>query len=227
MLHESCPSGPWLISDVGRIKMPSSRFGHFLNLQRRSWAALLKRRKPLTLSPISDSERVAWLTRHIPDRVRACLYGLPMRAPWRLPPVGISHLSPEVGCLLVGTHEGRMTALRWLILLIGLKGEKSWRPAVEELKLETDMRIDRLGGALFPVGRSEAQTLAKAWIGCSQATSHPTLGTNHPPVDPPALAEALAIVIEHLQRELYVPNKRDLFTDVMAPFHAPAVSQKV
>jgi hypothetical protein len=203
--------------------VPSSRLGHFWNLQRRSWAALVKSRQPLVLSPISDSERAEWLTRHIPDRVRACLYGLPMKAPWRLPAVGVSYLSPEVGCLLVGTHEGRMTALRWLILFIGLKGEKSLRPAVEELTRETDMRIDRLGGAVFPVGRAEAQILARAWIGCSQATSHPTLGTKHPPVDPPVLAVALAIVIEHLQREVYAPNRRDLFTDVMAPFRAPAL----
>jgi hypothetical protein len=199
--------------------MPHSRFGHFLNRQRRLWAALFRSRKPLTLSLISDGERSEWLTRHISDRVRACLYGLPMEAPWRLDPVGVSHISPEIGCLLVGVHEGRMTALRWLILFVGLKGEESWRPAVEEVARETDMRIDRLGGSLFPVGRSEAQILARTWIGCSQATSHPTLGTNHPSVEPPALAEALAIVIEHLQRELYAPNNRDLFADVMAPFH--------
>jgi len=123
------------------------------------------------------------------------------------------------------TYEGRMTAMRWLILFVGLKGDKKCRPVVEELTRDTDMRIDRLGGTLFSVGRAEACTLAKVWVGCSQATSHPTLGTNHPQIDPPALAEALGVIIDHLQRKLYAPHGRDLFADVMAPFYSGGIGQ--
>lgn len=201
--------------------MATSRIGHFWRLQRRSWAAMFRAKKSVVLTPVSDEERQKWLIRDIPDRIRACLYQLPMRDPWKLPLVGVSRFTPEIGCLLAGTHEGRMTAMRWLILFVGLKGDRKWRPVVEDLERDTDMRIDRLGGSLFRVGSKEAHTLSKVWIGCSQATSHPTLGTNHPPVDPPALAEALHLIIDHLQRELYKKHGRDLFSDVMAPFQSP------
>ncbi len=207
--------------------MATSQIGHFWRLQCRSWTALFRAKKPLILTPVSDAERQKWLTRDIPDRIRACLYELPMPAPWRLPLVSVSHFAPEIGCLLAGTHEGRMTAMRWLILFVGLKGDRKWRPVVEEIERDTDMRIDRLGGSLFPVGRAESHRLSKIWIGCSQATSHPTLGTNHPPVDPTALAEALQLIVDHLQRELYAKHGRDLFRDVMAPFQSLPPVQKV
>jgi hypothetical protein len=54
-----------------------------------------------------------------------------------------------------------------------------------------------IGGAKF------SKILAKVWKGCSQASGHPTQDTNHPPVNPKALDEALRIIVEHLGRTIY------------------------
>ena len=108
-----------------------------------------------------------------------------------------------------------MTAMRWLILFVGVAG-KDKVPVRAQLRLPTDMRIDRLdGGVPFDLSFPEALVLEKIWRGCSQATSHPTQDTNHPDVTVGPLAEALHIVIDHLQRTVYAAKGRSLLTDTL------------
>jgi hypothetical protein len=63
---------------------------------------------------------------------------------------------------------------------------------------------------LFPLKNRDARILADSWKGCTQASTHATTNTTHPTVDPPELAEALSIVLEHLEKNLYLPNGFDL-----------------
>ena len=71
-----------------------------------------------------------------------------------------------------------------------------------------DVWIKRFGpGKLFNRKHRDARILANAWKGCTQASMHATINTAHPPEDPKVLAGALAIVIKHLETNLYEPNK--------------------
>ena len=61
--------------------------------------------------------------------------------------------------------------------------------------------------------------------GLSQATSHPTEGTNHPDVREPRLAAALTIIIGHLQRTVYDYCGRSLLHDALElPFRSNSES---
>jgi len=84
------------------------------------------------------------------------------------------------------------------------------------LRLTTDMRIDAIsGGVLMDTNAPEALILARVWKGCSQATSHPTQDTNHPDVSEEPLAEALHIIIYHLEKTIYAANGRNLFNSTI------------
>jgi hypothetical protein len=73
-----------------------------------------------------------------------------------------------------------MTAMRCLIMFVGVSGSKGV-PELAQIRLATDVRIDRLdGGILFDLFSPEALVLERGWRGCSQATSHPTQDTHHP-----------------------------------------------
>jgi hypothetical protein len=109
-----------------------------------------------------------------------------------------------------------MTALRWLIMFIGIKQDRFGLPCEAELGPATDMRIDGIaGGMLFMPSHADARKLANVWRGCSQATSHATDGANHPPVTEPYLAEALQIVIDHLESTIYETAGRSLLKDTL------------
>ena len=108
-----------------------------------------------------------------------------------------------------------MTAMRWLIMFVGVSGEIGV-PMMAQLRLITDVRIDRLdGGVPFDLSSPEASVLEKVWRGCSQATSHPTQDTNHPDVTVKPLAKALHIVIAHLERTIYAAKARSLLNDTL------------
>jgi hypothetical protein len=78
------------------------------------------------------------------------------------------------------------------------------------------MRIDRiLGGDLIKPSSPEALTLAPVWKGCSQASSHATTDTNHPDIREPVLAQALQIVVDHLQSTIYDRAGLKLVNEVM------------
>jgi len=111
-----------------------------------------------------------------------------------------------------------MAAMRWLIYFIGVQG-RSKKPCPFFLDRDTDMRIDRLdGGETYDLSdpkRPDAVMLEEIWRGCSQATSHPTEGTNHPNVEPPRLAAALTLVMGHLQKTVYAHKGRSLLDDTL------------
>jgi hypothetical protein len=108
-----------------------------------------------------------------------------------------------------------MTAIRWLIMLVGIT-DFDGKATTAEFRYSTDVRIDLIsGGKVLDKNTTEAQKLALIWRGCSQATSHPTTGTNHPDVEAPKLAEALVIIIEHLQSTIYSANNLSLLTETL------------
>ena len=62
-----------------------------------------------------------------------------------------------------------MTALRWLIMFVGIKQNEAGCAVEATIKPPFDMRIDGLdGGILLTPSNSDADKLAKVWRGCSQ-----------------------------------------------------------
>jgi hypothetical protein len=151
-----------------------------------------------------------WLRQHIPHRICASLSWLTMQGDWGMPP------HPEwkdrekskfhIWCICRSVDEGRKAAMRWLIEFVGIAKNENGLPDIPNYK-DNDKWIEHFDfGALFDKSDPNAAKLADVWKGCTQASMHPTYNTNHPLADPPQLAEALAIVIKHLEKHLYAPN---------------------
>jgi hypothetical protein len=154
------------------------------------------------------------------------MLGIRMRAPWTLASVSLGRSNVQqhlaLWCLLNSNWEGRLTAMRWLIMFLGISGNASTQtqgvPKWTELHKDgKDSRIDMFdGGELFPIPSRDADALALIWKGCSKATSHPTEGSNHPDVTEGPLGDALHIVIDHLQKTIYAEKKRSLYDDTIS-----------
>jgi len=169
-----------------------------------------------------------WFVQHIPHRVRSALAGTEMlvlklqdlfgnenvRTAGYEPRITSQADSVAVHCVDSALWEGRLTATRWLIDFVGVSCNKHGQPSRPVQKLH-DWRIDKMGAPLFPLSDVNAQKLADVWLGCTKATSHPTQGSGHPPVDPNELNTAIAIVIEFLDRTLYAPAGRSILTDTL------------
>ncbi len=164
------------------------------------------------------TEQNQWLAEHIPYRLRASFALSPLQDEFM--PRSVHEQTPnctKAGFLITAAFEGRMTAMRWLIELVGVcerKGKPD-RPrqfptavSIQSLQDE-DQRID-----LFS---DEAQFLAKVWTACSQASAHPTQGTNHPTIDNPTLDKALRIIVNHLQRTVYSGRSPNLIAEIFKP----------
>ncbi len=173
--------------------------------------------QPKLLDP---TEQQQWLTEHIPCRIGATLPGLPMRHPWLTEAHRVLYSSQTSQflrcCMDNAIAAGRLTAIRWLIMFVGISSDKNKRPLKALLRRQqTDMRIDRIhGGKLYDITSNEATTLALVYVGCSQAMSYPTRCADHPKVDPPELAVALSLVIAHLEQTIYAANNCDLLQAV-------------
>jgi hypothetical protein len=163
---------------------------------------------------MDSEEQDRWLVEHIPHRLRACLALSPLQD--ELMPQSADEETRErtkAVFMIMAAFEGRLAAMRWLIELVGVcerKGEPDRpRPFPTAVSIKSiqgeDQRID--------LSSDEAKFLAKVWTGCSQASGHPTQGTNHPPVDNPTLDKALRIIVEHLQRTVYSGPTRDLIAE--------------
>lgn len=129
---------------------------------------------------------------------------------WAMPP------EPEIKpagfykyCIDRSIQEGRNIAMRWLIEFVGIantdtKTGNPQPPGPPPSKNAAEpVTIGRFnGGLLFDAGnnRIAAVKLSKVWKGCTQASSHPTTRSNHPPIEANELAEALGIVIAHLKK---------------------------
>jgi hypothetical protein len=127
-----------------------------------------------------------------------------MPAPWKID----FDLPDTVTGRSIGNaiHEGRLSAMRWLILYVGIGeyGRKAVR--APRSKPATDAWIGQFGSRAdsfeFPLN-PDADKLALVYRGCAQATGHPTQGSGHPDVDERPLSEAIQIVIAHLQATVY------------------------
>ena len=177
----------------------------------------------LTTDPYLD-----WFVQHIPHRIRATLAGTEMlvqklQQKFGKQNVRTAGVHANVTCqadsvaLLCSTNaiwEGRLTATRWLIDFIGISCDRNGQPA-RPVQKPHDWRIDKLGGNYFPLTDANAQKLADVWLGCTKATSHPTRGSNHPPVDPDELNAAISIVVDYLEKHLYAPKGRNILADTL------------
>jgi len=117
----------------------------------------------------------------------------------------------HIYCVGRSVDEGRKAAMRWLIEFVGIAMDNKTRAPKrpEPLRAHEDEQIliERLDhGKLFDIKHGDAIILANVWKGCTQASMHPTTKTSHPPVDSKDLAKALKVVIEHLEKNLYVPT---------------------
>jgi hypothetical protein len=169
------------------------------------------------MTPPSADPYLDWYVQHIPHRVRSALAGTEMLVLKLHDRFGKENVrtagfdaritsqadSVALHCVDNAVWEGRLTATRW--------NSKPSRPAVKP----HDWRVDKMGAALFPLAGADAQKLADVWLGCTKATSHPTRGSGHPPVDPTELNAAIAIVIDYLDRMLYVPKGRSILADTL------------
>jgi hypothetical protein len=118
----------------------------------------------------------------------------------------------DVWCVDRSVDEGRKAAMRWLIEFVGVVANDKGDPVpVRPHPNGKSVTIEQVGGRMFDTKSQGARNLAEIWQACTQASSHPTADTNHPPVAPQDLATALAIVIAHLENTLYKPDDRDFW----------------
>ena len=126
-----------------------------------------------------------------------------------------------VWCVDRCVDEGRKAAMRWLIEFVGVRPDT--RPDQDNAPLPTvpnpngkSVTIAQVGGSMFDIetNREDAWKLARISRACAQASAHPTVDTNHASVKPHDLADALSIVIGHLETALYKPKRLDLWNIV-------------
>ena len=170
-------------------------------------------------------EQTKWLAEHIPHRVRAAIARLPMENSI----LGVTAtIDPQCRteqdriywrCAADSIWEGRLAATRWLIEFVGIKQGKGGNPVrcEKDPKFPDDVHIqDFDGGVPLNHQTPAAADLASVWKGCSQASSHATSGA-HPDVRESSLANALAIVLEHMQNTIYQKAGKNLRNYVLEP----------
>src|SRR4051812_42861955 len=169
-----------------------------------------------------------WYVQHIPHRVRSALAATEMLVSKLQDRHGKENVrtagfearitsqadSVAVHCVDSAVWEGRLTATRWLIDFVGISCDRHGKPSRPGQRPH-DWRIDKMGAVPFPLTGVDAQKLADVWLGCTKATSHPTRGSGHPPVDPTELNAAITIVVDYLDRVLYGPKGRSILADTL------------
>ena len=120
-----------------------------------------------------------------------------------------------------------MAAIRWLIEFVGIRESNGQPVRPKPYRTQVSMSLIQGGeGQEIDLLSREAAILAKVWKGCSQASGHPTQDTNHPPVDPKVLDEALRIIVKHLERTIYSGLPRSLATETLTRFYGLKESQR-
>ena len=167
--------------------------------------------KTTALLKLDSAVQLELLIRDIPHRICASLTWLKtMSGDWAMPP------DPEwkdkdrdkfhIYCVGRSIDEGRKIAMRWLIEFVGVSKNKNNLPD-RPYRKASDVWIEHINcGKLFDLQDPNAEILADVWQGCTQASAHSTRDTSHPLVGETELAEALQIVIDHLEKHLYIPN---------------------
>jgi hypothetical protein len=159
---------------------------------------------------LTTDEKELWRNVHIPNRVRAATALLPMQNSL-LQNVATTTFQRATRqqrincrCITDSIWEGRQAATRWLLDLLAVNQDNTGNPC-RPRKYDDDVDLTDLGGTIFDLAHPDAKKLCALWKGCSQASSHPTHESNHPPIDEKHLVETLNIVIKHLQDTLYGP----------------------
>jgi len=197
-----------------------------------------KQRNVFKLSPI---EQEAWLSQDLPNRVGAAwmrLTEMKGEWEWKQHPKKPSVDENQVWCIDRAAELGQKTAMRCLIEFVGIalspenkkKNKKGIPCRPYEYDCNTDVSIQsfvadgsNLEIPLEPLDiqdqSSKAWVLAKVWKGCTQSCVHLTFKTNHYRADPPKLAVALTIIVEHLQAQLYGPRGGKSLSQIVREQH--------
>lgn len=155
------------------------------------------------------------LEKDIPHRVRSALarterlwHELRQMVDW-MPQENTEKVARR--CETDAIWEGRLSAMRWLIELVGITRDRNGVPIPKPRNNVTDLFLSDLpGGSLISQSSPEAQTIALFWKGSTQASSHPTFASGHPPVNEAEIKIALDLIIDHLQRTVYATAGKDL-----------------
>lgn len=186
--------------------------------------------KPRIVRKLSSIDQKSWLNEHLPNRVGAAwvwLDGLKGEWDWKQRPLPPGETSSDfaknadgnqVWCICRAVEHGQKAAMRFLIEFVGIalranKNDKEkgipGRPTTYPDGQDVSIQSFAAGGSDLQITldtsdeSSYAWVLARVWNGCTQSCVHPTFGTNHYRADPPQLAEAFTIIVEHLQAKLY------------------------
>jgi hypothetical protein len=171
-------------------------------------------RKQQNVLKLSSAERTDFLNQHLPNRVAAAWIWLPNIAgewEWKLRRDFAENAdNNQVWCIGRAAEHGQKAAMRWLIEFVGIRLNPQEMPD-RPIRHKTDVSIQSFvddGSDLQIVldttdNSSKAWILARVWDGCTKSCVHSTFNTNHHRADPPQLAEALTIIVEHLQEKLY------------------------
>jgi hypothetical protein len=182
-----------------------------------------KQRNVLKLDP---DEQLSWLNQHLPNRIGAAWVRLTeMKGEWEWKQHSDFVKNNQVWCIDRAAELGQKAAMRCLIEFVGIalskedkkKNKKGIPCRPTEYDGDTDVSIQSFVAdgsdrqiPLEPIDiqdeSSRAWVLAKVWKGCTQSCGHLTFKTKHPSADPPELAVALTIIVEHLQAQLYTPS---------------------
>lgn len=165
-------------------------------------------RPPRPKKSLVPREIESWLHEHIPYRLVGGIALTPIAQEWDLSDTPLRCTGGfQFVCLNYATLQGQRAAIRWLIEFVGIQRAKSGQPCQSRAATEQDQTD--CGIWLLPNGKNmldshpAAQLLADTWKGCTQAISHPTVGTNHPDVELPQITEALRAIIQFLQETIY------------------------
>jgi hypothetical protein len=174
------------------------------------------------LMTLSTAEVQEWLEKHIPHRIRAsfALTRALEKHIGALPHSSLSSRDEKIArrCETDSIWEGRIIAMRWLVELVGLTQDRNGNPIAKTPKFPSDFLIQHLpGGIPISPSSTEATALAKVWKGSTQGTSHPTHNSSHPPVNEQELEDALAVIVDHLDKTIYAPQRKKVVDVSLVP----------
>jgi hypothetical protein len=181
--------------------------------------------KPCPRDLLKDpEEHKRWLRQHIPNRICAAAAGLEhvaqhFEGKWRFLTTArtvsgddwaVKHPGKVDGKWAMdrSVEEGRKVAVRWLCEFVGVAACKGTVTAKPAKRLDESVHASDLvvcPGETIDITKQpkEAGILAKAWSGCTNGTTHPTIGAPQAAPGDPDIAAALKVILEHLQENLY------------------------
>ena len=171
---------------------------------------------------LGSGDKQKWRHDHIPHRVRAAIARLDMRESILNVQAVVEPITTtdeeEVywHCAKDAIWEGRLAAARWLIEFVGVK-QFDGKPRRPERRRD-DVGIECFDGGCDNLFKLEgASFLADVWEGCTKASSHATYNSNHPSVEGPELAQAVAAIVSHLQDTIYQRAGENIRDHVLRP----------